>query len=130
MRTQYLGAEAKLRVVVEDNGPGIPPDQVETLFSPFVSTKKSHGTGLGLPVSQKIVQEHGGQILVESLPSEGSRFIVELPAIRPDSGQQTIVVPERLKATRHPSVADTSPRMGKVVEGKSMPRNDAEPEGS
>ena len=51
-----------VRIVVEDNGPGIPADQMEHLFSPFVSSKKSRGTGLGLPVSQKILSEHGGRI--------------------------------------------------------------------
>ena len=45
-----------MRITVDDNGPGIPADQMEHLFSPFVSSKKSHGTGLGLPVSQKIVR--------------------------------------------------------------------------
>lgn len=109
VRTQYLVSEAKLRVLVEDNGPGIPPDQMETLFSPFVSTKKSHGTGLGLPVSQKIVQEHGGSVLVESRPGEGSCFIIELPAIRPDSGQQTILMPELFKESRTPQPDDASP---------------------
>jgi signal transduction histidine kinase len=130
VHTHYLAAEAKLRVVVEDNGPGIPSDQLETLFSPFVSTKKSRGTGLGLPVSQKIVQEHGGQILVESQPGEGCRFIVDLPAIRPDSGQQTIVVPERLKATRHPSVTDTSSQLDEPADGRTAPLKDAKPEDS
>ena len=55
-----------------DNGPGIPADQMEHLFSPFVSSKKSRGTGLGLPVSQKILAEHGGRILVDSEPGRGA----------------------------------------------------------
>ena len=54
--TQYCADEGLVRITVDDNGPGIPADQMEHLFSPFVSSKKSRGTGLGLPVSQKILQ--------------------------------------------------------------------------
>jgi two-component system NtrC family sensor kinase len=85
VRTEYDPDHAKVRIVVEDNGPGIPPDQKELLFSAFVASRKSRGTGLGLPVSQKIVQEHGGKILVESEPGHGARFTIELPAILPST---------------------------------------------
>jgi signal transduction histidine kinase len=78
--TQYSAQEALARVTVADNGPGIPADQMEHLFSPFVSSKKSRGTGLGLPVSQKILSEHGGRIVVQSEPDRGCRFTLELPA--------------------------------------------------
>ena len=71
MTPRYLAAEALVQIEVEDNGPGIPADQMDHLFSPFVSSKKSRGTGLGLPVSQKILSEHGGQILVDSAPGAG-----------------------------------------------------------
>ena len=59
------------------------------MFRPFVSSKKGRGTGLGLAVSQKILNEHGGQILVDSTPGRGSRFDLELPAVAPGVGQQT-----------------------------------------
>ncbi|MBN1911409.1 MAG: FHA domain-containing protein [Pirellulales bacterium] len=75
-----------LRIIVHDNGPGIPPDVLEHLFSPFVSSKGARGTGLGLPVSQKILAEHGGQIRVETAPDQGSRFTLELPAVAPTTG--------------------------------------------
>lgn len=78
-----------LRVVVCDNGPGIAPDQMSKLFSPFVSSKKGRGTGLGLPVSQKILTEHGGRIVVDSCPGQGSRFTLELPAVA-TNGSQTL----------------------------------------
>ncbi|MEN6558800.1 MAG: ATP-binding protein, partial [Thermoguttaceae bacterium] len=94
--TQYAESERLARIIVVDNGPGIPPDQMEHLFSPFVSSKKSRGTGLGLPVSQKILQEHGGRILVESDPDHGCRFLLELPTTlslepaNPAAASQTI----------------------------------------
>ena len=71
--------EGLVRITVDDNGPGIPADQMEHLFSPFVSSKKSRGTGLGLPVSQKILGEHGGRILVHSEPGHGCRFTSNCP---------------------------------------------------
>jgi signal transduction histidine kinase len=74
-----------------DNGEGVPPELGERLFSPFVSTKKGRGTGLGLAVSQKILAEHGGRILVESAPGQGSCFTLELPALLPSDGPETIV---------------------------------------
>jgi len=83
--TEYLPAEGLARVVVEDNGAGIAPDDVEKIFTLFVSHKGGRGTGLGLPVSQKIVKEHGGQILVDSEVGRGSRFTLELPAVPPEA---------------------------------------------
>lgn len=69
-------------ITVTDNGSGIPPDQVERIFQVFVSTKGSKGTGLGLPVSRKILHEHGGAIRVKSTLGKGSKFILELPLRR------------------------------------------------
>ena len=85
--TEHSAAEGVLRVVVEDNGPGIPPELIEALFSPFQSTKKGRGTGLGLAVSQKILCEHGGEILVDSTLGRGSRFTLKLPAVALDLPQ-------------------------------------------
>lgn len=90
--TEYAAVESKLRVCVDDNGPGIPAEHMDQLFSPFVSFKGSHGTGLGLPVSQKIVNEHGGRIQVESTVGQGSRFIVEIPAVLPGATSATRAV--------------------------------------
>jgi signal transduction histidine kinase len=68
-----------VKVIVLDNGPGIAPEKLEDIFKPFVSTKGSRGTGLGLPVSRKIVREHGGDILVQSVVDKGSKFTLRLP---------------------------------------------------
>ncbi len=89
VRSEYSAQESTVRVVVDDNGPGIPPEAMGQLFSPFVSSKKGRGTGLGLPVSQKIIGEHGGRILVDSEPGRGSRFTLELPAVPPPAAPET-----------------------------------------
>ena len=70
-------------IVVEDNGAGIAPDDLEAIFTVFVSRKGGRGTGLGLPVTRKILEEHGGQIHVDSTVGQGSRFTLELPATPP-----------------------------------------------
>ena len=76
---------------------------MEKIFTIFVSQKGNRGTGLGLPVSQKILKEHGGRIRVESQAGVGSRFILELPAVAPDSQR-----PRRGLAGRHDALAGCS----------------------
>ncbi len=63
---------------VEDNGPGIPADVMAHLFEPYITTKPK-GTGLGLAVVKKIVEEHNGLIRAENLPAGGACFVVRLP---------------------------------------------------
>lgn len=91
--TEYLGQRCLARIVVEDNGAGIAPEDVEKIFTLFVSHKGGRGTGLGLPVSQKIMKEHGGQIHVDSELGRGSRFALELPAIPPDTQPGKTITP-------------------------------------
>jgi signal transduction histidine kinase len=76
-----------VRVVVADNGPGIDEADIPSIFQIFASTKGSSGTGLGLPVSQKIIREHGGRIVVESRVGQGASFIIELPMSRGEDSQ-------------------------------------------
>jgi hypothetical protein len=57
---------------------GIPPENLKDLFVPFFTTK-DHGTGLGLPISQRIIENHGGTIEVRSRVGSGSTFTVLLP---------------------------------------------------
>jgi signal transduction histidine kinase len=67
-----------IRFVVEDKGEGIPPELAERIFTPFFTTK-TQGTGLGLPITRRIVEGHGGRMHVESTPGQGTRIIVEVP---------------------------------------------------
>jgi two-component system nitrogen regulation sensor histidine kinase GlnL len=67
-----------LSVTVADDGPGVPEDVQNHLFSPFFTTK-ARGTGLGLAVCHRIVAEHGGIIAHEPRPGRGARFVVTLP---------------------------------------------------
>ncbi len=83
--TEYLPDSERLRIVVEDNGEGIAEDDLKKIFSVFESRKGARGTGLGLPVTQKILKEHNGDIYVTSKAGVGSRFALEIPAIRPEA---------------------------------------------
>lgn len=72
-------ATSNVLIRVSDNGSGISEEDLDQIFQVFASTKGTRGTGLGLPVSQKIIREHGGQILVSSETGKGSTFTIELP---------------------------------------------------
>ena len=74
-------SSAGLVVAIRDNGPGIPEEQKEKLFHLFESNKGTRGTGLGLAVSRKIMDEHGGWIEVESEPPNGTMFRLLLPRL-------------------------------------------------
>ncbi len=81
-----FGADGWAHIVVADNGVGIAPGKLEEIFKPFVSTKGSKGTGLGLAVSRKILREHGGDIFVESQLGVGSTFSLTVPLKSPWHG--------------------------------------------
>lgn len=71
------------RISISDTGPGISPQIADSLFNPFVTTKKgSNGTGLGLAVSKRIVEEHGGHITLENRSQGGALFHIDLPAAK------------------------------------------------
>jgi signal transduction histidine kinase len=82
---------AKMRIDVVDEGPGIPTESLPLLFNRFArlrtpDTQKVRGTGLGLYISRRIVEAHGGRITVESEPGRGSTFSVEVPIAPPEPG--------------------------------------------
>lgn len=68
-----------VKITVMDTGPGMPPETVKRVFEPYFSTKPG-GSGLGLPTSRRIAEEHGGTLTVHSDPGKGSLFTVSLPA--------------------------------------------------
>jgi signal transduction histidine kinase len=68
-----------VRVEIEDTGRGIAPEIAESLFQPFATHGKAHGTGLGLTICKRIVEDHGGKIWVRSEPGKGATFLFTLP---------------------------------------------------
>ncbi|MGC2193990.1 MAG: ATP-binding protein [Terriglobales bacterium] len=82
IRVDIHANKSAIEVRVADNGHGIPELVRERLFEPFVSQGKENGTGLGLTVVQKIVQDHGGDVRVERTSSEGTVFLIVLPGTR------------------------------------------------
>ena len=73
-------AEDKLEFTVSDSGCGINKELIDQLFDPFVTTKKQ-GMGLGLSISQGIIESHGDQILIHENPEGGVRFSFKLPVV-------------------------------------------------
>ncbi|MBI4803772.1 MAG: sensor histidine kinase [Desulfovibrio sp.] len=70
-----------IEVEVRDDGPGIAPDQAKLVFNPFYTTKE-RGTGLGLPVCDRIVHDHGGDIRLDAAEGKGCSFVISLPVER------------------------------------------------
>ncbi len=83
MGENLAGSEVWVRI--KDNGPGIAPEARRRLFSPFY-TSKANGTGLGLPISKKLIDAHGGSIEVESEPGAGAEFLITLPKLGEGAG--------------------------------------------
>ena len=69
----------KVLLALDDNGTGIPPAKLETIWNAFVTSKGDKGTGLGLSISRGIIQEHGGEIQASNRPEGGARFLITLP---------------------------------------------------
>jgi signal transduction histidine kinase len=81
-----------LEIRIADNGPGVADAVRERLFEPFVSHGKENGTGMGLTVVQKILQDHGGDVVVEQTSAAGTTFRLSLP-LNPS--------PEKVLATKN-----------------------------
>jgi signal transduction histidine kinase len=79
LRCEFDGEADRVVISVRDNGVGMSPATKRGLFQPFHSTKGLRGTGLGLVVTKKVVDEHGGTIDVESRRDEGTTFTIHLP---------------------------------------------------
>jgi signal transduction histidine kinase len=77
--------DGQVEIAVADSGPGIAPEELETIFEEFkqaMDGKRAEGTGLGLPLSRKLVELHGGRLWVESTAGNGSTFRFNLPIRR------------------------------------------------
>lgn len=88
-----------VRIEVADRGPGLPAEIGQRIFEPFVSTKEA-GTGLGLPICKRIVEDHGGEILAKDRQGGGALFVVRLP-VRADRPETEAVAGRR--ANREPA---------------------------
>ncbi len=95
-----LSPDGKVLLEVKDNGVGMDQEILKKLFTIFFSTKGSKGTGLGLLLSKKIIQEHGGEIQVYSEPMKGSAFQVVLP-IRASSQRKEALILEDPLVAKH-----------------------------
>jgi len=74
------------RIAFLDSGPGIPPDVRDKIFTPFFTTR-ARGTGLGLPTVKRLVEAHGGQVVVECPEGGGTRVTLLLPAPTGGAGE-------------------------------------------
>ncbi|NLF31388.1 MAG: FHA domain-containing protein [Planctomycetes bacterium] len=85
IRTSFDTMDRVARIAVADNGLGMDAGTRARIFEPFFSTKGQKGTGLGLAVTRKVVEEHGGRIEVDAAPGRGSIFTIVLPSTPPES---------------------------------------------
>lgn len=83
VKTSFDEQTQETIISVGDNGPGIPKDEMDKIFDLFHSTKGHGGTGLGLTVAKKIIDEHNGQLDVISHHGEGTLFTIRLPSVQP-----------------------------------------------
>jgi len=74
--------DGELQIDIQDTGPGIPPEFAASLFKPFATHGKPHGTGLGLTICRRIAEDHGGRIWATSTPGHGATFSFTLPLAR------------------------------------------------
>ena len=83
-----LGGTTSTALSSKDNGPGIEQERLETIFRPYWSSRAG-GTGLGLPVTRRIVEAHHGEISVRSILGEGTCFEIVLPDTPPESSDES-----------------------------------------
>lgn len=81
VRARWIGTASSLRLEIDDSGPGIPPELREQVFAPYFTTKAT-GTGIGLAVTRRIVEAHGGRVEIDALPQRGARVTIVLPRQR------------------------------------------------
>ena len=119
VRTAKSRNPQRLRFSVEDQGPGIPPADVQKLFSKFgqlADDRKQLGTGLGLAISKAIVEEHNGEIGLESSVGKGTTFWFELPL----STEIAAIKSEQMTTMKFASVEVADEDKARALEGSSV----------
>src|SRR5437016_7934342 len=97
-------AENLIRVLIEDNGPGVPPDVLPYIFEPFFTTKEvGGGTGLGLSIAHSIMTDHHGRIACQPSPLGGAGFVLELPIV-----SRSAEAPPSAAPSTMPALAETA----------------------
>ena len=99
MEVRAVPERAEIRV--SDNGRGIPDSLRPHIFDPFFTEGKANGTGLGLTVAQKIVEDHSGSLRVESSSAEGTVFLVILPRLAMDENSELVGRADASKVVQH-----------------------------
>jgi two-component system NtrC family sensor kinase len=124
-------ARETVRLVVEDDGPGIPPDVLPQIFEPFFSTKGEEGTGLGLAICRDLVAAHQGRITAKPGQSTGTTMVVELPSL---SDRPSVPATPETPAVASPTgcgrmlVVDDEPDIAELIANLLRRRGyDAEP---
>ncbi|HXK19414.1 MAG TPA: hybrid sensor histidine kinase/response regulator, partial [Polyangiaceae bacterium] len=125
---RVLEAGDQVALVVEDNGPGVPPSAIPHIFKPFYTTKeRGAGTGLGLKICSDVVSAHGGHIEVHERAGGGASFRVLLPRAREDSGILALSVPAPVRAVLTPArrkqvlVVDDDPVFSRTIRRSLKP---------
>jgi signal transduction histidine kinase len=98
-----------VRLTVRDTGAGIPPENLNRIFSPFFTTKH-RGTGLGLSITRMIVEKHGGHIAVKSEPGKGAEFIVEFQVCKDAACEAYHEAVAQLEATKAAATTPAEPK--------------------
>jgi PAS domain S-box-containing protein len=108
IRTRYKAARSQIRLVIADNGPGIPPDLRSRVFEPFFTTKPvGAGTGVGLSICHAVIRSHGGSIDIDETAGGGATFAIRLPVVQ-DEARETAAAPQ--------PVADAKRRRALVID--------------
>ncbi len=106
-----------VRIVIQDNGPGIAPENLKRIFDPFFTTKEvGKGTGLGLSLCYGMIREHGGNILATSSPGAGATFTIELPVADEAAWFETAFLAKTTTATNQPETREGAGKKVLVVD--------------
>jgi two-component system NtrC family sensor kinase len=117
IRTRYKSTQSQVRLIISDNGPGIPAELRSRVFEPFFTTKPvGGGTGIGLSICHAFVSAHGGSIDADETPGGGATFTIRLPVVAaepPHPAARVAGLPEI--ARRRALVIDDEPDLAELI---------------